>query len=103
MCRMLIERVLRLDLGTTTQAFVNLLSNAVKFTPPGGSIDIDSDLTPDGCLVIWIRDTGQGIPPDELDRGLQPFGQLEDHLTRENAGLALGRPFDLSPVARHRG
>ncbi len=103
MCGMLVERVLRLDLGKMTQVFVNLLSNAVKFTPPGGSIDIDSDLTPDGGLVIWIRDTGQGIPPDELDRVLQPFGQLEDHLTRENGGMGLGLPIARALVAMHGG
>jgi two-component system cell cycle sensor histidine kinase PleC len=103
MLGMLVERVLHLDLGKMTQVFGNLLSNAVKFTPQGGSIDIDSDLTKDGGMVIWIRDTGQGIAPEDLERVLQPFGQLEDHLTRQNSGMGLGLPIASALVRMHGG
>ena len=103
MCGMLVARVLHLDLGKMTQVFTNLLSNAVKFTPQGGSIDIDSDLTQEGGLAIWIRDTGQGIASDDLERVLQPFGQLEDHLTRQNSGVGLGLPIARALVCMHGG
>jgi signal transduction histidine kinase len=103
MCGMLVERVIRLDLGKMTQVFANLLSNAIKFTPPGGSIDIDSDLTSEGGLLIWIKDTGRGIAADDLERVLQPFGQLEDHLTRQNAGIGLGLPIASALVRMHGG
>ncbi len=103
MCGMVVERALRLDLAKMTQVLGNLLSNAIKFTPEGGSIDIDSDLTPEGGLSILVRDTGQGIPPEELDRVLQPFGQVEDHLTRQNGGIGLGLPIACALVRMHGG
>jgi signal transduction histidine kinase len=103
MCGMLVERTLRLDFNKMTQVFVNLLSNAIKFTPEGGSIDIDSDLTAGGGLVIWVRDTGQGIPAEDLDRVLQPFAQAEDHLTRQSGGLGLGLPIARGLVKMHGG
>ena len=103
MLGMLVERVLRLDLSRMTQVFTNLLSNAVKFTPEGGSIDIDSDLVKDGGMLIWIRDTGQGIAPEDLERVLQPFGQLEDHMTRQNSGMGLGLPIARALVRMHGG
>jgi signal transduction histidine kinase len=97
------ERLLRLDLAKITQVFSNILSNAIKFTAAGGSIDIDSDLTREGGLVIWIRDTGQGVAPEDLERVLQPFGQLEDHLTRQNSGIGLGLPVARALVRLHGG
>jgi two-component system, cell cycle sensor histidine kinase PleC len=102
-CGMVVERVLRLDLGKMTRVMVNLLSNAIKFTPEGGSIDIDSELTPEGGLEILVRDTGQGIASEELDRVLQPFGQAEDHLTREHGGIGLGLPIARALVRMHGG
>ncbi len=103
MLGMLVERVLHLDFGKMTQVFANVLSNAVKFTPAGGSIDIDSDLAKDGGMVIWIRDTGQGIPPEDLERVVRPFGQVEDHLTRQNGGMGLGLPIARALVRMHGG
>ena len=103
MSGMVMERMLRLDLAKIAQVFSNVLSNAIKFTAAGGSIDIDSDLTPEGGLTIWIRDTGQGIAAEDLERVLQPFGQLEDHLTRQNSGIGLGLPVARSLVRLHGG
>lgn len=103
MSGMVMERLLRLDLAKTTQVFSNVLSNAIKFTPAGGSIEIDSDLASDGGLVVWIRDTGQGIAAEDLARVLQPFGQLEDHLTRQNSGVGLGLPVAQALIRLHGG
>ncbi len=103
MCGMMVERLVRLDPSKITQVLVNVLSNAVKFTPEGGSIEIDSDLTEAGDLAIWVRDTGQGIPSEDLERVLQPFGQVEDHLTRQNGGLGLGLPTARALVKMHGG
>lgn len=102
-CGMLVEHPLRLDPAKITQVLVNVLSNAVKFTPEGGSIEIDSDLVGPGDLTIWVRDTGQGIPSADLQRVLQPFGQVADHLTRENGGLGLGLPIARALVKMHGG
>ncbi len=102
-CGTIVERVLCLDLGKMTQVFANLLSNAIKFTPEGGTIEIATTLTPAGDVSIVIRDTGHGIPQEDLDRVLQPFGQLGDHLTRENGGIGLGLPIARALVRMHGG
>ncbi len=103
MSGMVVECLLRLDPAKMTQVFVNLLSNAIKFTPEGGSIEIDSDLTSAGDLSILVRDTGKGIPNEDLERVLQPFGQVEDHLTRQNGGIGLGLPIARALVKMHGG
>ena len=103
MCGMVVERPICLDPAKMGQVFVNLLSNAIKFTPEGGSIEIDTDLTNDGDLLIMVRDTGRGIPGEDIDRVLQPFGQVEDHLTRQNGGIGLGLPIARALVKMHGG
>jgi two-component system cell cycle sensor histidine kinase PleC len=103
MCGMMIQNPVRLDPAKMTQVFVNLLSNAIKFTPEGGSIEIDSDLTPAGDVSIMVRDTGKGIPADDLARVLEPFGQAEDHLTRQNGGIGLGLPIARALIKMHDG
>ncbi len=90
---MMVECAVRLDPAKMAQVFGNLLSNAIQFTAEGGSIEIDSDLTREGQLSILVRDTGQGIPTRTSIGSLQPFGQLEDHLTRQNGGIGLGLPI----------
>ena len=97
------ERVLHIDLRKMTQVFGNLLSNAIKFTPPGGRVDIDWDVTVDGGLLISIRDTGEGIPTEDLERVLKPLDQVEDHLTRQHGGIGLGLPIARALVRLHGG
>ena len=98
-----VDRVLRLDLGKMTQVFYNLLSNAIKFTPEGGRIDIEWDVMADGGLAILIRDTGQGIPSEDLERVFKPLDQVEDHLTRQHGGIGLGLPIARALVRMHGG
>ena len=67
----------------------SLLSNAVKFTPSEGLIQVSAALR-DGRVVIAIRDTGIGIPAEELTRIFQRFYQVEDSLRRKHGGIGLG-------------
>jgi len=50
----------------------NLISNAYKFTPSGGEIEIDAVANKNSCLIS-VKDTGIGIPPEQLD-GLFEIG-----------------------------
>jgi signal transduction histidine kinase len=92
-----------LDPSKMKQVFVYLLSNAVKFNGEGGSISVSAALGSRGDLVVSVRDTGCGIPEDYLDRVLEPFGQVEDHLTRENEGVGLGLPLARAMTGMHGG
>jgi signal transduction histidine kinase len=73
-----------------SQIILNVLSNGVKFTEPKGRIVIGSGVDRRGDLVISIKDTGIGISPEHLERVLNPFEQVADHLTKENEGTGLG-------------
>ena len=82
---------------------INLLSNGIKFTEPQGRILIGSDVDSRGDLVISIKDTGIGIPPEHLERVLNPFEQVADHLTKENEGAGLGLPIARALIELHGG
>jgi len=97
------EHVVWMDPNKMKRVLVNLLSNAIKFTAPGGNIDIFSELAPSGEMMISVHDTGCGIPVEYLDRVLEPFGQVEDHLTREADGIGLGLPIARALVVLHGG
>ena len=56
-----------------------------------------------GDLVLSIRDTGIGIPPEQIERVFQPFEQVADHLTREHEGTGLGLPIARALMELHGG
>lgn len=72
------------------QVLLNFLSNAVKFTEPGGVITLGAHRTAEGALSIWVKDSGVGIAEDDLERALQPFGQIENSQSRSQIGWGLG-------------
>jgi signal transduction histidine kinase len=85
------------------QMLLNLLSNAVKFTPPGGRIVVSVGLTPRGDLAIAVRDTGIGIPDEQLDRVTEPFAQVDGSLSRKYEGTGLGLPLVKAMIELHGG
>jgi signal transduction histidine kinase len=97
------DRLVTIDPSKMKQVFAHLLSNAVRFTPEGGSVAVSAALNPHGELVISVRDTGCGIPADCLERVLEPFGQVEDHLTRDSDGVGLGLPLARAMLGLHGG
>jgi len=77
------------DIDKTLQILLNLLSNALKFTPADGAIEIS--VRDEGArVVIDVRDTGIGVPPEELDRIFEPFAQAKRSLVASEAGVGLG-------------
>ncbi len=80
----------------------SLLSNAVKFTPAEGSIEISS--RQEGNLaIITVKDTGIGIPEDDLDNIFKPFVQLDPSLSRIFEGTGLGLTLVKRYVEMHGG
>jgi signal transduction histidine kinase/CheY-like chemotaxis protein/uncharacterized protein YigA (DUF484 family) len=83
------------DAGRLRQIVLNLLSNAVKFTDEGEvvlAVDTTSpSTTGERCeLVIEVRDTGIGIPPDRMDLLFQSFSQVDASISRRYGGTGLG-------------
>jgi signal transduction histidine kinase/ligand-binding sensor domain-containing protein len=77
------------DAGRLAQILGNLVNNAIKFTP-SGSVELGAEVARDGELCFSVRDTGPGIPPDQVTRLFQPFSQLDSTVTREHSGSGLG-------------
>jgi signal transduction histidine kinase len=85
------------------QALNHLLSNAVKFTESGGTVTIGAALESDGRLLLFVRDTGIGIPEQDLERVFEPFTQLDGSLARRFQGAGLGLYVSRALVSGHGG
>jgi two-component system cell cycle sensor histidine kinase PleC len=79
------------DQRAMRQICLNLMSNALKFTPKGGQVILSVGQMPDGGQYLSVRDTGPGIPMDEIPKVLQAFGQgtLAQQTAEGGAGLGL--------------
>jgi len=85
------------------QICLNLMSNALKFTPRGGRITLSVSATPEGGQMLVVKDTGPGIPKEEIPRVMQAFGQGSlAHRTAEG-GTGLGLPIVQNLVGLHGG
>ena len=104
---------LNADATRLAQVVGNLLNNACKFTDQGGRIWLTVECEPPrsppsqggvgGVSVIRVRDTGIGIPPDELPRIFEAFVQVDTSLERSVSGLGIGLTLVKSVVEMHGG
>jgi two-component system, OmpR family, phosphate regulon sensor histidine kinase PhoR len=82
------------------QIFENLLSNALKFTPRG-TIEIGARETTDGqTLECWVKDSGQGIPPAQIDK---VFERFETSSEPPQSGMGLGLAIVKEIIELHKG
>lgn len=94
--------MVNVDPDRLEQAFHNVLGNAIRFTPDKGTIDIG--VTQDnGKVNVTIKDTGEGIPADELERIFDEFYQVASHMTRAHGGLGLGLSIARGLIELHKG
>ena len=91
------------DERKTKQVLLNLVANAVKFTAPGGHIEIISRFSPDAGMTFTVADNGIGIAPDDLERVLKPFEQVDSSFTRSHQGTGLGLPLVKAIMELHGG
>jgi signal transduction histidine kinase len=70
------------------QMFANLVENAIHHTPPGSSIALTLELTPEGPLVC-IADHGFGVPVNFREKILRRFFRLETSRNKPGYGLGL--------------
>ena len=89
------------------QILSNLLDNAVKYTPEGGVITVGSRPFTDGSGVrkveVFVRDTGSGIPPEDLPRLFERFYRVDKARSRELGGTGLGLAIVKHLVRAHGG
>lgn len=85
------------------QVTLNLLSNALKFTPQGGSIWVKVGWTSSGGQYLSVKDTGPGIPEDEIPVVLSSFGQGSIAIKSAEQGTGLGLPIVQALMHMHDG
>jgi PAS domain S-box-containing protein len=79
---------------------INLLENAIKYTPCEGSIQIGAQVGNEE-VQVWVKDTGPGIPKDQLQIIFEKFIRLQGKVGWQGYGLGLA--FCRLAVEGHRG
>jgi signal transduction histidine kinase len=121
------QAVASVDRTRLQQVVANLLDNAIKYTPAGGRVEVEGDLRPGGApgsgpgsagpgaggatptpawggarsVVLRVRDTGIGIPPEELPRIWDRL--FRGDRSRTERGLGLGLSLVKAIVEAHGG
>jgi PAS domain S-box-containing protein len=90
------------DPARLEQVVSNLLDNALKYTPAGGQVTVRIEQV-DGDVVLRVRDSGEGIRADLLDRIFDLFVQEPQALDRTRGGLGLGLTLVRRLVELHGG
>jgi two-component system phosphate regulon sensor histidine kinase PhoR len=96
---------MRADAVRLEQVLVNLIHNAVKFTRPGGEVVLSAveegrgvsssdELVQSPMIMVAVRDTGAGIPADDVPRIFERFYQVDKARAGHGTGLGLS-------IARH--
>lgn len=91
------------DERAVRQVVLNLLSNSIKFTPQGGEIWLKVGWTASGGQYLSVKDTGSGIPEEEIPIVLASFGQGSNSIKSAEQGAGLGLPIAKSLIDMHGG
>jgi len=84
------------------QVMINLVNNSIKFTEQG-KISLRAEPMEGARVLISVKDTGIGIPPDKLESVFQEFAQVDTSTTRKVGGTGLGLPISRRLVEMHGG
>jgi signal transduction histidine kinase/ligand-binding sensor domain-containing protein/DNA-binding response OmpR family regulator len=90
------------DADAVEKILTNLVSNAIKFTPAGGSVHVALSPHGDGVRLL-VRDSGPGIPHDEIGHVFERFYQVDESTTRSQPGTGIGLSLVKELVELHGG
>ena len=90
------------DRDRLEQVLLNLLENSLMYTPSGGRVDAIVQ-EEDGMAVVSVRDTGIGIPQDDLPRIFERFYRVDRARSRKLGGTGLGLAIVKHIVEAHGG
>jgi two-component system phosphate regulon sensor histidine kinase PhoR len=96
------DAVVCCDSEAVSQILSNLMENAIKYTPAGGRISVGA-LPKDAMVEFFVRDTGIGIPEEDLPRLFERFYRVDKARSRELGGTGLGLAIVKHLVAAHNG
>jgi len=84
------------------QVLLNLISNAINYSPAGGLLTVAAHVQGD-FVDISVRDTGMGIPADDLQHVFTPFERIRSRKAHRRGGAGLGLSLVKSIVELHGG
>jgi two-component system phosphate regulon sensor histidine kinase PhoR len=96
------DTVVCCDSEAVSQILSNLMENAIKYTPAGGQISVGA-LSLGSMVEFFVRDTGIGIPEEDLPRLFERFYRVDKARSRELGGTGLGLSIVKHLVAAHQG
>lgn len=82
---------------------MNLIDNAIKsMDERGGVVSVHIEMLDDGCRCV-VRDTGRGIPQEEINRITEAFYRVDKSRSRRQGGVGLGLALCQEIVRLHKG
>jgi len=96
------EETIFADKDKISQVIVNLLSNALKYTPEGGKVEVKVKGAED-ITEISVKDTGNGIPADDLPYIFERFYRADKSRNRLTGGAGIGLTITKAIVEAHKG
>lgn len=77
------------DAENLKRVVINLVENAIRYTPPAGTIRVET-VRAEGKAIVVVRDTGSGIAPEHLPHLFERFYRADKARTRSDGGSGLG-------------
>lgn len=85
------------------RAVGNLISNAIKYSPGGGLVEVELDAPAASSAVLRVRDSGIGIPRDELGRVFDWFARATNAKSNQIVGTGVGLAAAKQIIEQHGG
>ena len=96
------EIIMSVDTDKIERVVLNLISNAIKFSKINGVINVNIIKNNDNLRII-VKDSGIGIPEENINKIFNRFVQLDSTITRRNEGSGIGLTIVKSFVKAHNG
>ena len=90
------------DADRVAQVLINLVGNAIAYTPAGGDVSVSVEETEQHAVMV-VRDTGIGIPEEDLPRLFERFYRVDKARARRSGGTGLGLAIVKHIVEGHGG
>jgi len=92
----------KIDVNKIEQVMNNLISNAIKYSMPGTLIKVNISCEND-LIIVAVKDQGQGIPADEIEKLFKPFQRTSVRATAGEKSTGLGLSIVRNIVLGHGG